>query len=57
MIRGKEAQESDGLQFGRFGLGFAVNLLEYVYEVELQRRWVKCFFYKPNLFHNTPSLI
>lgn len=41
--RGKEgSQEDDGLEFGRFDLGFAVDILEYVYEQELQRRCA-CF--------------
>eukprot|EP00903_Cladosiphon_okamuranus_P006240 g6125.t1 len=31
------SQEGDGLEFGRFDLGFAVDVLEYVYEQELQR--------------------
>ncbi|CAN0189876.1 unnamed protein product [Scytosiphon promiscuus] len=35
---GKEgAEEDDGLEFGRFDLGFAVAILEHVYEQELQR--------------------
>ncbi|CAM9953916.1 unnamed protein product [Ectocarpus sp. 6 AP-2014] len=36
--RGKEgAEEVDGLHFGNFDLGFAVDVLEYVYEQELRR--------------------
>lgn len=41
--RGKKgSQEEDGLEFGRFDLGFAVDVLETVYEQELQRRCVLC---------------
>lgn len=39
--RGKEGiEETDGLQFGKFDLGFAVDVLETVYEQELHRRYV-----------------
>lgn len=42
--RGKGgSQEEDGLEFGRFDLDFAVDVLECVYEQELQRRCA-CLF-------------
>ncbi|CAB1119797.1 unnamed protein product [Ectocarpus sp. CCAP 1310/34] len=38
-LMGKEGvEEIDGLHFGKFDLGFAVDVLEYVYEQELRRR-------------------
>lgn len=45
--RGREGtEEDDGLEFGRFDLGFAVEILEHVYEQELQRRCA-CFSFTP----------
>lgn len=42
-MRGKgrsQRRDDDGMQFGKFDLSFAVDMLEFTFKIELKRRYV-----------------